>query len=134
MLLFEQQQFEFLLQTAVERFVQRSEQRFRGAEGALRQWKLEPQQLSAWLVGFCDAVFEDFLLNNIDGACFVLRAMSEHSLRDEDDALVDELPHPTSVKAHLIALAKRLFCRLLYRKSIEALELHTNYQAFQIEG
>ncbi len=82
MLLFEQQQFEFLLQSAVERFVERSEQRFQGAERALEQWRQDPKMLSKWLSGFCDAVFEDFLLNNVDGACFVLRAMSKHKVAE----------------------------------------------------
>lgn len=134
MQLFEQQQFEFLMQTAVERFVERSEQRFQGAATALERWKQQPQQLADWLGGFCDAIFEDFLLNNADGACFVLRAMAQHQLQVSGSDPADKCQAPAigehaTVEGHLIELAKALFRRLLYRKTLETLELHSSYQA-----
>ncbi len=134
MLLFEQQQFEFLLQSAVERFVERSEQRFQGAERALEQWRQDPKMLSKWLSGFCDAVFEDFLLNNVDGACFVLRAMSKHKVAQAAEEVPVGAAETGNVESHLCELAKRLFGRLLYRKAMETLEMHSSYQSTSIEG
>ncbi|MEZ6096829.1 MAG: hypothetical protein R3C03_21845 [Pirellulaceae bacterium] len=78
--LFERQQFEFFLQIAVERFVERLEQRFRGPEQAAVELRDNPDSDQVWLSGFVDAVFEDFLLGNIDGACFVLRALAKRRL------------------------------------------------------
>ncbi len=124
--LFEQQQFEFLFQTAVERFVERSEQRFQGAENAIRLWKEDPASAGLYLDQFCDAVFEEFLLKNVDGACFVLRALEKQRWEGVQKA---PFPHESTVGSHLIQLAMCLFGRLLYHKSLETLELHCNYQA-----
>lgn len=134
MLPYERQQFEFLLQTGVERFVERSEQRFRGAARALEQWKQDPELLSTWLSGFCDAIFEDFLLNNVDGACFVLRALSKQKVDQEGEQNTPQsvATQERSVEAHLIELAKSLFCRLLFNKTLESLELHSSFQAMEI--
>jgi hypothetical protein len=87
--LHERLQFDFLLQVAVERYVERVENV--GAERA----KLEP---------FVDAIFGDFLLNNADGACFVLRALALHEQK-------------------LIAMAKVAFVELMRSKTEESLEL-----------
>lgn len=123
--LYARQQFEFFLQTAVERFVERLEQRFRGASGALTALREDPDQESVWLDGFVDAVFEDFLLNNPDGSTFVLRAMPRRSTPPLEAGTVEKV---------LGELAQRLFRELLLQKSIEALEQHSSYQPVQGGG
>jgi hypothetical protein len=121
MALHERQQFDFLLQTAVERFVERIEQRFRGAEAALENLRRNPNGEGVWLNEFTGAVFEDFLLNNIEGACFVLRSLPQRK--------VELFPQTVSVEQHLVSLSQNLFSDLLLSKSLEALEQHVGYQA-----
>ena len=128
MLLFEQQQFEFLLQTAVERFVERLEQRFRGPEGALENLRRDPNHQGVWLNGFCEAVFEDFLLNNIDGACFILRALAKRPISEQPSISSSDPAASINVETHLIQLARAQFSQLLHQKALEALEQHSGYQ------
>lgn len=127
MALYERQQFDFLLQTAVERFVERLEQRFRGPSPAREQLQLDPEGEGVWLSKFTAAVFEDFLLNNVDGACFVLRALPRQPVE------LTTSP-PQTVEVHLVDLAQRSFARLLRAKSLELLEQHAGYEPIQTEG
>lgn len=129
--LYERQQFEFFLQTAVERYVERLEQRFRGADAAMENLRQDPNAQGVWLEGFCEAVFEDFLLNNIDGACFILRSMAQQSIvpTDSPKDFAQSTEKPSSVESHLRDLAKRQFSQLLYNKALESLEQHSGYQA-----
>jgi hypothetical protein len=120
MALHERQQFDFLLQTAVERFVERLEQRFRGAEDALANLRRDPDGEGVWLTEFTTAVFEDFLLNNIEGACFVLRSLPQRK--------IELSPQTVSVEQLLGSLSHGLFRELLLNKSLEALEQHVGYQ------
>jgi hypothetical protein len=94
--LHERQQFDFLLQVAVERYVERVEQ-----TGEDRV-KLED---------FTNAIFSDFLLDNADGACFVLRALAKQD----------------KVEVTLITMAKAVFSDLLRRKVGESLEQRAGY-------
>lgn len=121
--LHERQQFEFFLQTATERFVERLEQRFRGAAGALEALRCQPHSEQVWLSGFVDAVFDDFLLSNIDGACFILRALAKRP--------VDVESTRGSIENVLVGIAKDQFMKLLLLKSQEALEQHSGYQPVQ---
>jgi hypothetical protein len=121
--LYERQQFDFFLQTATERFVERLEQRFRGANDALAALAAEPESDAVWLHGFVDAVFEDFLLTNVDGACFILRALPRRPL---------EIAHAGTVESLLMSLAKQQFKVLLLSKTREALEQHSGYQPVQL--
>ncbi len=118
--LYQQQQFGFLLQTATERFVTRLEERFRGSDAALVQIKQDPDAEGVWLNQFADAIFEDFLLNNVEGACFVLQAAAKRK--------TDALPAGT-IEQSLIAMAKTVFSELLLQKTIETLEQHSGYQS-----
>jgi hypothetical protein len=88
--LHERQQFDFLLQVAVERYVERLEQ-------------VGPERVK--LETFVDAIFRDFLLDNADGACFILRAM------------------PKGVEQNLVEMAKAAFVDIMRRKAEETLEL-----------
>jgi hypothetical protein len=118
--LYQQQQFGFFLQTATERYVARLEERFRGADGALTVLKQDPNGDGVWLDQFTEAVFEDFLLNNIAGSCFILQCLPKRSV---------EVSEPGTVESTLIQMAKKLFADLLLQKTIESLEQHSGYQS-----
>lgn len=106
-----QQQFDFLLLTAVERFTERLVQRNAGAVPALD--RLRAEGAGGEVRQFVDALFQDFLLDNPAGACFVLEALSTRRARPVDGG-------PISVM--LVALAKQGFGDLLCLKAEEALE------------
>lgn len=128
--LHQRQQFDHLLQTATERFVARIEERLRGAEEALVKLKAAPQGEGVWIGGFVDAIFQDFLLDNADGAAFVLRALPKRAIDGQRAALQGA----ATVEAALLLLAKGLFGELLLRRSIEALEQHSGYQPVRVGG
>lgn len=117
--LHERQQFDFLLQTAAERLVARLEERHRGPEPALPRLREDPGEVAP----FVDAVFADFLLDNADGACLVLRAVAR-----QPAGPIDTEPGAT-VEAVLVLTAKRLFAGLLTLKAEELLEQHSGYQS-----
>ncbi len=123
--LYQQQQFGFFLQTATERYVARLEERFRGADGALENLRRDPEADGVWLSGFTDAVFDDFLLNNVEGACFVLQALAKRKAQPIGAG---------TVESTLIELAKSLFAELLLQKTIESLELNSGYQPVPTVG
>lgn len=118
--LYKRQQFEFLLQTAVERLVERLEQRLRGADAALVA--LQQNQCEDEIKQFVEAIFADFLLDNLEGACFVLQSFAKRPLGEL------KLPAEQTIQATLIHLAKQHFQTLLRVKTLEALEPHSGYQ------
>ena len=118
--LHERQQFDFLLQTATERYVARLEERFRGPETALARIQQDPHGDGVWLDQFTHAVFEDFLLNNIAGACFVLQSLPRRRWIQVESGDVEQV---------LVAAALALFSELLLKKTIERLEQHSRYQS-----
>lgn len=118
--LYQQQQFGFFLQTATERYVARLEERFRGADGALEKLRLDANAEGVWLDEFTEAVFEDFLLNNVGGACFILQSLANRRIEATQAGRVEET---------LVAMAKALFAELLLQKTIESLEQHSGYQS-----
>lgn len=123
--LYQRQQFDFLLHTATERFVARLEERHRGAEAALAALTAAPDGEGVWRGDFVDAIFQDFLLDNADGAAFVLRSLPARSLAAHRSAIAGA----GTVEGLLVALAKALFAELLLAKAVEALEQHAGYQA-----
>ncbi len=118
--LHERQQFDLLLQLAVERYVERLEQRNEGAENALLRLRTNPEGEGVWLGRFVDAVFQDFILNTPDGAAFVLRALPTHKIA---------APAAGTVEAMLRAMSMNAFGDLLRRKTEEELERRIGYQA-----
>ena len=119
--LYKQQQFGFFLQTATERYVARLEERFRGADGALASLKQDPNGEGVTLKRILRMpFFDDFLLCNVEGACFVLQSLPKRKI---------ESIEPGTVEATLIAMAKKLFAELLMQKTIESLEQHSGYQS-----
>jgi len=110
--------FDFLLNTAVERFTERVVQRREGAAGALEAIRTEPEGEGVWLSRFVDNFFEDMLLNNSAGAVFVLEALEKRSVEAQPAGKVSEM---------LGRMAKQAFRELLWQKSQEALEQSVAY-------
>ncbi len=117
--LHQKQQFGFLLETATDRYVARLEERFRGPEKALQTVKDDAEGDGVWLSQFTDAIFEDFLLNNIEGACFVLQALATRQATINGSGRVQDV---------LLPAAKQLFSELLLQRTVESLEQHSGYQ------
>ena len=111
--LHERQQFDFFLMTAIERFSERIVQRCAGVENALSRLKTDAGGEGVWLDDYVENLFEDFLLKNTAGACFVLSALEKQEI---------EIDHKGKVEVVLIAAAQKVFAGLLRRKTIEALE------------
>ena len=123
--LHQRQQFDFLLQTATERFVARLEERHRGTDAALAVLRGAPAATTAAVDEFVAAIFADFLLDNADGAAFVLRSLPKRSIVAHRGAVAGS----ATVEEALAALARGLFAELLLLKSLEALQQHSGYQA-----
>jgi hypothetical protein len=117
--LYQRQQFDFLLFTATERFVERIEQRNAGTHNALVRLREDPDGEGVWLNDFTQAIFRDFLLDNIEGACFVLTALAK---RPAPPAL------PGAIEPVLIGMARAAFAALLKQKAEERLEQAMEYQ------
>lgn len=121
--LHERQQFDFLLHTAVERYVERLEQRNEGATRALARLRENPEAEGVWLSEFVEAVFDDFLLNNSAGAAFVLRALASRKMPE-----VSSKPGQT-VEQFAIGCAQSVFAVLFRQKTEEVLEQHASFEA-----
>ena len=121
--LHEKQQFDFLLANAVERFVERIEQRNGGAQNALKCLRADPNAEGVWLDEFTSAIFRDFLLDNPEGYCFILCALARRT--------APAVP-AGKIADSLAQLATKAFSDLLRLKSEEALEQHSGYQAMHV--
>jgi hypothetical protein len=112
--LHERAQFDFLLNTAAERFVERLVQRTGGLEVGLAALRADPQGEGVWLDEFVRAVLRDFLLDNVEGACFVLGNCARRTL----DGV-----HSGTVEQVLRELAVRAFADVLTVKVDQGIEL-----------
>ena len=121
--LHERQQFDFLLHTAVERYVERIEQRNQGASRALSLLRENPEAEGVWLSEFVEAVFDDFLLSNSAGAGFVLRALASRKMPE-----ISSKPGQT-VEQFAILSARAVFAVLFKQKTEEVLEQHASFEA-----
>lgn len=117
------QQFDFLLNAAIERFVDRAEQRCGGPVPALERLRTDPNGEGVWLDEFVEALFVDFLLDNAAGSCFVLQALARRPAPVVAPVTGD------SVQQYLERLARQSFAAVLRLKAEEALEQR---QAFQV--
>ncbi|MDJ0753898.1 MAG: hypothetical protein QNJ45_10295 [Ardenticatenaceae bacterium] len=117
--LHQRQQFDFLLMTATERFVDRLIQRQMGAQNALQRLREDPNGEGVWLDDFVDAIFQDFLLDNVAGACFVLRALAKSKL--------EAVSAGKNIETTLVAMSKQAFAQLLRSKAEEVLEQESMY-------
>ena len=107
------------MQTAAERYALRLEERCRGANAALEQLRADAQIGGDMVLEFTDAIFEDFLLNNAAGACFVLQALPRRPTPAVSGQTVEQA---------LVGMAKRLFAELLGQKTLEILEQHASFE------
>ncbi len=119
----ERQQFDFFLNAAIERFVDRVEQRCGGPVPALERLRADPNADGVWLDEFVGALFSDFLLDNAAGASFVLQALGRRPAPP-----IAPTPGET-IDQHLARMARAAFGHVLRLKTDEALEQR---QAFQV--
>lgn len=113
MLLHERQQFDFFLLTAVDRFSERVVQRCGGIENALDKLKSDANGDGIWLDDYVENLFEDFLLKNSAGACFILSALEKQEIEINERGKIEQI---------LVVAAQKVFAELLKRKTVESLE------------
>jgi hypothetical protein len=119
---YEKQYFNTLLQIATERLVERAVQRSEGAEKALRLLRTDPYGNGIWLDKFINAFFEEFLLDNTAGSCFILQALSKRRYN------LELLPQQALTVEEIIKkMAKEVFGELLKQKAEELLEQHVAF-------
>ncbi len=112
-----QQQFDFLLQTAVERLCLRLQEHHRGAQAALEHLTSPDQERAgAEVQQFVEALFQDFLLDNAAGACFVLQGLAGRKVPPVESR------NCPNIETLLVSLAKAALGELLQRKARECLE------------
>lgn len=119
----ERQQFDMLLQLAVERYAERLVQRNDGPEGAHGRLQESPEAEGVWLSAFVAAVFQDSLLDNTAGACFVLEALERR--------IVPAASPAGTVGEVLAGMARAAFATLLRQKTLEELARRASYQTVQ---
>lgn len=112
------QQFDVLLLTAADRFVERIVQRCGGQENALKRLQDDPQGEGVWLDEYVDAVFQEFCLDDAAGSAFVLQALHKRTVTVEDGGTVTDV---------LVRLAKATFAELLTKKVVEAMDRAERY-------
>lgn len=88
---FLRQQFDLLLQEATGSFVERVVHRCGGAQRALDLLRSDPEAEGVWLSRFVGAVFEEHLLEDAAGACFVLQALDRRLLPADPGGPVPEV-------------------------------------------
>lgn len=115
---YQRQQFDMLLIVAAERFVERIVQRCEGSTNALERLRTAPQGEGVWLDEFVRLFFQDMLLDNPAGACFVLQALPKRRL--------PALP-AGSIEMVLQQAARCAFADLLRTRVEEALEQQLAY-------
>lgn len=117
------QQFDFFFNAAIERFVDRVEQRCGGPVPALARLRDDPNAEGVWLDEFVVALFGDFLLDNAAGSAFVLQALGRRPAPSVSGNAAE------SVEQLLGRMAREVFGAVLRIKTEEALEQR---QAFQV--
>lgn len=80
--LFLRQQFELMLQEATGNFTERVVHRCGGPDAALERLDSDPEGEGVYRGEFVRAFFEENLLNNAGGYCFVLEALERRTLPD----------------------------------------------------
>ena len=115
------QQFDFLLNAAIERFVERCEQRCGGPVPALARLRDDPNSEGVWTDEFVQALFTDFLLDNPAGAAFVLQALVRRPL-----PVVT--PPAANIGDWMQRVAQQAFAVVLANKTEEALEQRVAFQ------
>jgi hypothetical protein len=115
---YRRQQFDVLLYTSAQNFVERIVQRCAGQDNALRRLRTDPQGEGVWLSEYVNAVFAESCLDDAAGAAFVLEALHKRQVTVEDTGSVADV---------LVRLAKAAFAELLAAKTVEALARAERY-------
>jgi hypothetical protein len=115
------QQFDFFFNAAIERFVDRVEQRCGGPVPALEKLRTDPNGEGVWLDEFTAALFRDFLLDNAAGSAFILQALA----RRPAPALAGTA---STVEQMMSAAARAAFADVLRIKTDEQLEQRLAFQ------
>jgi hypothetical protein len=102
--LFLKQQFELLLQDATGNFAERIVHRCHGPEAALDRLASDPEGEGVHRGQFVQAFFEENLLDNAGGYCFVLEALERRTLPADPGGPVGDV---------LARLAKAAFADVL---------------------
>lgn len=121
--LHQRQQFDFFFNSAVERFVDRAEQRCGGPVPALERLRNDPNAEGVWLDDFVVALFADFLLDNAAGSAFILQALGRRPAPLAAGVAGETIEH------YLGRLAREAFGAVLRLKTEEALEQRQAFQA-----
>lgn len=119
--LHQRQQFDVLLGSAGEAFIERIVQRCAGQDRALALLLQDRNADGVWLDQFVDAVFADSCLENADGAAWILAALRARP------AAPPALTGGSTVEQTLIAWAKATFADLLYAKVVESMQRASVY-------
>jgi hypothetical protein len=114
-------QFDFFLHAAIERFVDRVEQRCGGPVPALQALRDAPEGEGVWLTDFATVLFQDFALDNAGGAAFVLQALGRRPAPVVEGAGL-------TVEQWLVRGAIAAFAQVLRAKTDEALEQRLVFQ------
>jgi hypothetical protein len=115
------QQFDYFFNSAIERFVERIEQRCGGPVPALARLRDDANGDGVWIDEFVTALFADFLLDNAAGAAFVLQALSRRPVPVVTSAAAN-------IGAWLELVARQSFASILAAKTEEALEQRLAFQ------
>lgn len=106
-------QADLMLGLAAERLAETAVHRCGGVEAAVARVRDDPQGEGVWLDRFVDTLFEELLLDDPAGACFVLEALERRPARIAAEGTVGEV---------LRALAHRTFADVLRARVLQGLE------------
>ncbi|MFN8195222.1 MAG: hypothetical protein U0R80_13180 [Nocardioidaceae bacterium] len=122
------QQFDTLLGTAGESFIERIVQRCAGQDQALALLTRDRNAEGVWLDEFVDALFADQCLDNAEGSAWVLTALQQRPIQvDRVEIRGASSPGATQVGHVLVSLAKAAFADLLYAKVLESMNRASVY-------
>lgn len=89
--LFLRQQFELLLQEATGNFAERVVHRCGGPDAALARLQADPDGDGVFRAEFVRSFFEENLLNNTAGRCFVLEALEKRNVPSDAGGAVSDV-------------------------------------------
>lgn len=115
------QQFDFFFNSAIERFVERVEQRCGGPVPGLARLREDANGEGVWIDEFVAALFADFLLDNPAGAAFILQALARRPVPVVTQAA-------RTVDDWMQQVARQAFASVLAAKTEEALEQRLAFQ------
>jgi hypothetical protein len=113
--LFLRQQFELLLQEATGNFTERVVHRCGGPDLALERMRSDPDGEGVFRGEFVNAFFDENLLNNPAGYCFVLEALERRTLPADPGGTVVEVLQRL---AHAAFVLSTMTAQLIQRQQI----------------